>query len=108
AGLLNGDAGNQILAGGNLVAFFNQVRSWYGSNDDAYGGGSVANKADYDLHLSHPTHFETFTIHVGPSQAQSTAPTDANLQDFFGLTRTRSNSVSLTGPNGLGARSRVA
>ncbi len=106
AGILDESAASSIATGDSdgLTTFFNDVRTWYGSTDGAYGGGALANESLYNLNLSHPTHEETFTIQVGESQDGAAGNVGAdNLGNVFGLTGTRSNNVTVVGPTGTGA-----
>ena len=83
AGLLFGPAGSEIRATGDLLGFFEQLRTWYGHADrrmadieafdertvEECGVGSIPIPAlpafdDFDLGLSRPTRFEAFRIFV--------------------------------------------
>ncbi|MBL8482577.1 MAG: hypothetical protein JNJ60_10290, partial [Rhodocyclaceae bacterium] len=83
AGILAGPAGQQIITGGNLVDFFNQVRLWYGedgteitpyitvkhdlvSPDDptTYLSFDPPPAADFDLHAAAPTHYQGVYVYV--------------------------------------------
>ncbi len=83
SGVLFGPAGSDIRATGDVVGFFEQLRSWYGHNDrtmadiddfedrgsDKCGVGTVPvpalpEFADFDLKLSNPTRFEAFRVFV--------------------------------------------
>ncbi len=103
AGLLKGKGGQEIVAGGNLPAFFQKVREWYGTEPDATGGGSLpADPSKFDLGLSHPTHYVAYTITVGEREPPPPAPIDdPNLGQYFGITGARSNLVTMVGPNGF-------
>ncbi|HEX4609016.1 MAG TPA: putative Ig domain-containing protein, partial [Urbifossiella sp.] len=83
AGILAGPAGNQIITGGNLVDFFNQVEKWYGADAakltpyTSVGTDSVSPHepttyliaspppaSDFDLGLAARTHYEGFAVYV--------------------------------------------
>ncbi|MCB1942193.1 MAG: hypothetical protein KDI53_09175, partial [Candidatus Accumulibacter sp.] len=83
AGILAGPAGQQIITNGNLVQFFDQVRTWYGedqnkttpystvkqdlvSPDDptSYWSFDPPPASDFNLHQSAPTHYEGFYVYV--------------------------------------------
>jgi len=83
AGILAGPAGRQIITNGNLVQFFEQVRTWYGedpskttpyssvkqdlvSPDDptSYWSFDPPPAADFNLHQTAPTHYEGFYVYV--------------------------------------------
>ncbi|MGA2035934.1 MAG: CARDB domain-containing protein, partial [Thermoguttaceae bacterium] len=83
SGILAGPAGNEIVTGGNLVQFFQQVRTWYGNDPtitspylgeghdliDPNNGGTflVANPppaSQFNLNETSPTHFEAFNVYV--------------------------------------------
>ncbi|MCB1964700.1 MAG: APHP domain-containing protein, partial [Candidatus Accumulibacter sp.] len=83
AGILAGPAGQQIITDGNLVHFFDQVRTWYGedpsqttpystvkqdlvSPDDptSYWSFDPPPASDFNLRQSAPTHYEGFYVYV--------------------------------------------
>ncbi len=83
-GILLGPAGEEILSSGKLTELFDKIRAWYGHDPSLLavmekydyrecpiGGESydipipaLPDFADYDLGLSHQTHFEAFRIYV--------------------------------------------
>ncbi len=102
-GVLIGPAGQQILSDGNLVDFFNNVRTWYGNNPNATAPtdnppanftsnslsiagilsnlNQITNLPTYDqfnLGLPLPTTFEAYNIYVPwvPYEARAGAPAD--------------------------------
>jgi subtilase family serine protease len=83
SGILFGPAGGEIRSTGDLLGFFDQLRTWYGHEDNqlaqldgmdgrdslecAYGEipvPSLPEFEDYNLGLTNPTHFEAFRIYV--------------------------------------------
>ncbi len=83
SGVLFGPAGSDIRATGDVLGFFEQLRTWYGHNDrqladvdfyevrgsDKCGEGlipvpALPEFADFDLQLSNPTRFEAFRVYV--------------------------------------------
>src|SRR5581483_11069668 len=63
-GILYGPAGSDVRSSGSLVDFFTQLRKWYGDNPSLHGGSAVPGFDQFNLGLSHPTHFEAFNIYV--------------------------------------------
>ena len=104
AGLLGIDTDKEILAEGNLTGFFDQVRQWYGHDPDArFPVDTLPDSADFDLGLTHETHYEAFWVQAGIGMQDDKAPvSDPNLQDFFGISGERSDLVRMTGPTGYG------
>jgi len=102
-GILAGPAGGVIIGNGDLVSFFEQVRLWYGHDEQAYATGAIPEFNQFDLGLTHPTHFEAFTIHVGPER-DTGAPgiDDPDWTDYFGAAGEESQNVRMSGPNGFG------
>ncbi|RLB90874.1 MAG: hypothetical protein DRH50_11770, partial [Deltaproteobacteria bacterium] len=109
AGLLGIDTGNEIIEEGNLVDFFALVRKWYGHDEDArVAPGTMPDAADFDMGLSHETHFESFWVQVGLGIREDKAPVEEpHLRDFFGLTGERSDAVRIVGPTGYGPQNFV-
>ena len=102
AGLLGIDTEGEILQG-DLVEILRQgagvVRRHPGRPRRRQ---CAAHAADFDLGLSHETHFEAFWVQAGIGMEEDKAPVQApNLQDYFGLTGTRSDAVRMIGPGGL-------
>ena len=82
SGILFGPAGSDIRSTGDLLGFFDQLRSLYGHDDLLLAAHTVEGRQcrsgavgdvrvaippefeDYDLGLSNPTHFESFIVHV--------------------------------------------
>jgi YD repeat-containing protein len=82
SGLLAGPAGQPIITGGNLVQFFEQVRTWYGNDPtktvvleagiDQVSRGSggpydiakLPAAGDYNLNQTARTHFQAFNVYV--------------------------------------------
>ncbi len=119
AGLLGGADGAQLVANGDLDAFFALVRKWANDTPNAYGSAGAPDAAQYDLGLSDPTRFESFTIHVsipndffaalgdynpgGVSSGGSSALSqDSALQALLNGPAGTSASVTMTGPTGYG------
>jgi len=109
AALLASPAGITFRSGTtDLASFFEQVRAWYGHDPEAFGGAEPPAFEDVDMGLSHPTHFEAFTIRIGmPREVTAVQPTDININDYFGLTGELADTVALDGPNGYGSRDLV-
>ncbi|MEM4407020.1 MAG: hypothetical protein QXS68_08245, partial [Candidatus Methanomethylicaceae archaeon] len=105
AGLLSGEAGEDIIKG-DILTFFDQIRKWLGHTPDAYGSSKIPDSTRFDLGMSHPTHFEAFIISVRVDDflelTSEVEVLDPNLADFFGLTGTRNHSVNIKGPDGYG------
>lgn len=132
SGVLIGPAGQQIESQGDLVAFFAQVRQWYGDTpgqlaeiaawdlreSDECGEYNIPIPAvpefeDYDLGLSHQTYFATFNVftpygNVPDSAYASVAASDEltplQLQKLFQLAAQSATQASITGPQGYGER----
>jgi hypothetical protein len=105
--LLAGPAGSEVLTNGNLVDFFTQVRSWYGHQASVIGNAAPPDRADFDLGLSHPTHFEAFNIFVPYGDAQIDIPAGASVTPtdfsrFFSASGSENSLATLTGPLGFG------
>ncbi|MCU0870895.1 MAG: putative Ig domain-containing protein, partial [Pirellulaceae bacterium] len=75
SGILYGPAGSAIRSSGDVVEFFEQLRSWYGHDPSLLAPIAGKNPhsnpiavlpdfAQYDLGLSHPTYFQAFEIYV--------------------------------------------
>ncbi len=76
SGILAGPAGSEIQTTGNLVEFFEQIRTWYGHTPglEAPTDGIHPTSGnpipvlpqfeDVDLGLTAPTHFEAFRVYV--------------------------------------------
>ncbi|MCU0915393.1 MAG: tandem-95 repeat protein [Planctomycetes bacterium] len=81
SGILFGPAGSEVRSTSDLVAFFDQVRAWYGHEEGTMAAVGYEERScrhrqgeipvpalppfeDYDLGLSMPTHFEAFHIYV--------------------------------------------
>ncbi len=82
SGILIGPAGQEVKSTGDLMAFFEDVRSWYGNDPSQMGEvefydprksdcdegeipvPAIAQFDDYDLGLTQPTHFESFRVYV--------------------------------------------
>jgi YD repeat-containing protein len=105
AGILAGPAGQTIITGGNLPAFFDQVIRWYGAdptqkspyigsryvnnNPEEPGSIVVGNPppaSAFDLQQSSRTHFEAFNVYVNYTNdydddeiADSSHPEDPNF-----------------------------
>ncbi|MCP4713252.1 MAG: hypothetical protein GY869_31865, partial [Planctomycetes bacterium] len=108
AGILAGPAGGEIIGAGDLVGFFEQVRLWYGHDDNAYATGEIPGYEKFDLGLTHPTHFEAFSIHVGPERVLGPQVIDdPDWTDFFGVAGQQSQDVQMSGPNGAGVSGMV-
>ncbi|HDR14303.1 MAG TPA: hypothetical protein ENN79_02220, partial [Desulfobacteraceae bacterium] len=103
-GLLGIDTGGDIIREGNLVGFFAKVREWYGHDPDArFPVDTLPNREDFDLGLTHETHFEAFWVQAGIGIGTDKAEVkDPNLQDFFGIAGERSDAVRMIGPTGYG------
>ena len=68
AGLLGLDTEGEIIAAGDLVDFFDMVRAWYGHDVDArFPKDTLPDEGDFDLGLSHETHFESFWVQAEPA-----------------------------------------
>ncbi len=118
AGLLYGPAGSEIRSDGDLVGFFEQVRTLYGHDQnrmadieywdyresDCYEGEvpvpAIPLLADHDLGLSTPTHFEAFRVYVPwmgfdqrgaglPPEFQINGPEPVGGDEFAALDFTR-------------------
>ena len=81
-GILIGPAGQEVTSSGDLLAFFDDVRRWYGHDETQMGEveyydfrqsrcnagdipvPAIAEFDDYDLGLSQQTHFESFRVYV--------------------------------------------
>jgi len=115
-GVLLGPAGEQIITSGSLLEFFENVRTWYGHDpslqsrsvdlEDPVDPEDAFDPGAFDLGLSHPTHFEKFTISVpfkemtwqlGP---QAISPPD--FERFFDEQGLLSGMATITGPVGFG------
>ncbi|MCY2955084.1 MAG: hypothetical protein NTU53_24415 [Planctomycetota bacterium] len=109
AGLLGMPAGQGIIAAGNLTAFFEKVRQWYGHDPSQYAISDVPpNAADYDLGLANKTHFETFRVQVGAEpDPDILAVAGADLSGYFGAAGRAANNVKMIGPQGTGPESFV-
>ncbi|MEX2552838.1 MAG: CARDB domain-containing protein, partial [Actinomycetota bacterium] len=109
AGLLGIESGQEIAAGRGWAAFFAQVRAWYGHDDTQYHAYEVLpGSEDFDLGLSHETHFEAFWVQAGIGvDRQVIRVDDPRLTDYFGLTGEQSELVRMTGPTGYGAENFV-
>ncbi|HOK77368.1 MAG TPA: putative Ig domain-containing protein, partial [Verrucomicrobiota bacterium] len=109
AAMLGMPAGSEVIAGGELAAFFEQVRAWYGHDDTAYGSATIPDAAQFDLKLTHPTHFEAFTVQVGQMMSEGgvVRPQDPNILDYLRQVGGRSDLVSISGPSGFGSQNMV-
>jgi hypothetical protein len=132
SGVLIGPAGQQIETQADLVAFFSQVRQWYGNtpgkmaeiaawddrSSDECGEYSIPIPAlpefeDYDLGLSQQTYFAAFNVftpwgNVPESAYASVAASDEltplQLQKLFSLAAQNATQASISGPQGYGER----
>ncbi len=118
-GLLIGPAGESITSDGDLVSFFEQVRTWYGHDPEPtypeaefVGGlGLIAEAPDataYDLETSRETHFVAFNGYVPFAQAQVDLPPflevpEPDFAQFFDPAGGGGELVTLSGPQGYGA-----
>jgi len=107
-GLLLGPAGDQIITDGDLPAFFEKVREWYGHDPQRKGGSSPPPRAAFDLGLSHPTDYEAFKIYVPYGEAQIDIPPNAkprppSFGSFFNAAGFTSELATMTGPLGFGS-----
>src|SRR5207249_3188870 len=88
-----------------------------GNDTTKFGSAAIPDASQFNLHLSHPTQFEAFSIHAGADQQiaadpaleallgtpiQQAAQQNADLTSFFGLNATRNRNVQLQGPLGVG------
>ncbi|TAK53398.1 MAG: hypothetical protein EPO25_10765, partial [Gammaproteobacteria bacterium] len=130
SGVLIGPAGQQVRSTADLVAFFGQVRQWYGDTpgqlapiagwdereSDECGSYDIPipelpEFADHDLGLSHETHFATFNVFspwgsapdsAYASVAASGTLTELQLQELFRLATENTTQASIIGPQGAG------
>ncbi len=106
-GILIGPAGEQIISNGNLIKFFEQIRTWYGHDADLISNSPFPTLADYDLNLTQRTHFESFNIYVPFGTARVDLPlgTTVSAPDFarfFDQSAISGQLASITGPIGAG------
>ena len=68
SGILIGPSGDQIIADGNLVEFFDSVRRWYGHDEAIRGSAPLPDFSTLDLSselgLTYPTSTTGFNIYV--------------------------------------------
>ena len=106
-GILAGPVGQEIRTTGNLVDFFEQVRTWYGHDASQLATNGVPDRADFDLGLSRTTHFSAFNIYVPyrscrlgtPGAADVPEPDFARFLDGEGQV---GSAATITGPFGYG------
>ena len=131
SGVLIGPAGDQIQSQGDLVAFFSQVRAWYGDTpgklapiagfdhreSDECGEYDIPIPAlpqaeEYDLGLSRPTYFATFNVFTPYGNASDSAYasvaasndlTPLQLQALLDAVAADGSQASIIGPQGYGA-----
>ncbi|WP_404783509.1 putative Ig domain-containing protein [Altericista sp. CCNU0014] len=113
-GILAGPVGEQIRTDGNLVAFFEQVRQWYGHDATliAPNGQQTPSAAEYDLGLSHPTRFETFNVYVPYGEARVDLPASVpipkpNFAGFLNAAGATTDLSGISGPVGFGVQGLV-
>ena len=99
-GILIGPAGSEVRSSGDLVAFFDQLRTWYGDDPNRLATDrthrqphlragvlcsacpGVPSYEQYDLHLSQPTQYETFRVYSpwqSFEQRKNGLPTDFQI-----------------------------
>ncbi|MEM9826972.1 MAG: CARDB domain-containing protein, partial [Planctomycetota bacterium] len=109
--MINGDAGQNILAdvgtdlvsaGSELRALINKLRGYYGHTEDVFSGGDVGNRDDFDLRLSNPTSFVTYTLRAGPPEELIGEIADELVFDTGDLGSAISPDVFVDGPDGFG------
>ncbi len=111
AGILGTEAGADVIADGDLVAFFDQVKAWYGHDETLsqpapyeLAPENLPDLADYDLDMTHTTHSEVFIVTVRASEREfeSIQPEEADLSGYFGVDATGSANATVTPPEGVG------
>ncbi|MCB1123847.1 MAG: hypothetical protein KJT03_19995, partial [Verrucomicrobiae bacterium] len=114
AGLLAQEGGSEIISTSTdeLAQFFELVRTWANHNPDAYGSPAIPDGTEYDLGLSHETHFEAFRIQVKvPSDffffladyiddGSGSPVLDPSLRNFLNGPAGSSPAVTIRGPSG--------
>ena len=111
-GLLGGDAGSGIVADAetNLATaeqtlgdLIEKLRAYYGHTEGVFGGGTAADREDYDLGLANPTSFATFTLRAGPPPLfESGVIVEDIVFDTEGLGQFASENITIEGPTGFG------
>ena len=92
---------DEITTSKKFAGFFDQVRRWYGHDPKTFGNQNEPVAAEFDLNLSHETHFSSFKVHVGePEQRTQQTVADPNLPDLFGIAGDQSQLVEMIGPLG--------
>jgi hypothetical protein len=118
AGILAGPAGKQIITDGNLVDFFNQVKTWYGddpgkispyvgiatdttSSDDSttYLEASPPPASGFNLNQSARTHYEGFNVYVPWSNDWDNASEDDFVGDSDQTNPQNASYVNVQAPN---------
>ena len=77
SGLLAGPAGSELRSGGDLLSFFEKLRTWYGHDEELLAPADpnvkpnhlnavpqIPDFAEFDLGTSLPTHYEAFRVYV--------------------------------------------
>ena len=108
SGILAGSAGEEIITDGNLVEFFETVRSWYGHDSSLEGSETIPDLTPFDLQLESPTQTQAFNIYVPYGDVRPDEPglVDVAPPDFASLfdeEGTVSAQVTMTGPQAIDA-----
>ncbi|MAE66325.1 MAG: hypothetical protein CMJ18_18805, partial [Phycisphaeraceae bacterium] len=113
AGVLAGPAGESLIADAptptSLIELFEQVRAWYGHDEDRIGSAGVPSLEDFDLGTSRQTHFEAFKVFVPYGEDRLDIPPSAPIQPVSfasflqGAAAGVARLASITGPFGFGA-----
>ncbi len=108
SGLLVGPAGSTIVSNGDLLSFFDHVRSWYGNDPGLIGSANPPTRSEFDLGLSHPTRFESFWVYVPFADVRPDIPASAPVlppqleQLLEGIAADTGVRATMQGPFGYG------